>query len=734
MGFAYDIISLLQLRDKRCFFMEKISVIVPVYNSDDYIMDCLNSLKSQTYKEIEILIINDGSNKNCTQKLEKLINDDTRIKLYNFNERKGVGFARNYGINKATGKYIYFMDSDDYLPKRTLEILVNHINNYDIIRGRMKKVNSNRSFAIIYQGVYNVKNYADNKFNLIKNNSCLNFLIKRDFILKNKLAFSEDVELFSDLEFMVSAMNKTGNIAYIREAVYFKRNRNDPIKRPSLSQSSEELVIGNFLQQYSKLKGKYRNKLTNDFLDTQLLNFYRKDILLFFKQESNVDLLFDDLCKAVNLISAQNLKKYDFVLKREINAIKNRNLKKYKKINSNHQFLRDLREGIKSKRKFYTFLYNRIFTKMRIKPNLVLFESFSGKNYSDSPKYIYEYMMENMDYKFVWSVNEPKSIPGNHIQVKRFSLKYFYYLARAKYWVSNARFPNFINKREDNVYLQTWHGTPLKKLAGDMEDVHMPGTNSVKYKQNFYKETQKWDYLISPNEYSSKIFKRAFWFKNTMIETGYPRNDILYSKNNEESIKKLKEKIGLPLDKKIIMYAPTWRDDEYYSKGNYKFTLRLNLEKLQRKLGEDYIIILRMHYLIASELDISNYIGFAFDLSSYDDISELYLVSDILITDYSSVFFDYANLKRPILFFTYDLEKYRDQLRGFYIDMEEEVPGPLLMNNEQVVNAIINIDDIKKEYKDRYSKFYNRFCLWDDGNASKKTVEKVFKDNLSNRV
>src|SRR5699024_6878676 len=134
------------------------------------------------------------------------------------------------------------------------------------------------------------------------------------------------------------------------------------------------------------------------------------------------------------------------------------------------------------------------------------------------------------------------------------------------------------------------------------------------------------------------------------------------------------------------------RDDEFYSVGKYKFSLKLDLENMERALDEEYIIILRMHYLIASNLDISDYPSFVFDFSNYSDISELYLVSDILITDYSSVFFDYANLKRPILFYTYDLEKYRSQLRGFYLDMNTDLPGPLLETTDEIIDNIKNIN------------------------------------------
>src|SRR5699024_3201758 len=154
----------------------------------------------------------------------------------------------------------------------------------------------------------------------------------------------------------------------------------------------------------------------------------------------------------------------------------------------------------------------------------------------------------------------------------------------------------------------------------------------------------------------------------------------------------LKQKFKLPKNKKVILYAPTWRDDEYYSKGNYSFELNLNLDQMQKELGNEYVIILRMHYLIASELDISDYDGFVYDYSLYCDIGELYLVSDLLIIYFSSVFFDYANLKRSILCYTYDLEKYSSQLRGFYLDMNTDIPAPLLETTDEIIDNIKNIN------------------------------------------
>ena len=256
-----------------------------------------------------------------------------------------------------------------------------------------------------------------------------------------------------------------------------------------------------------------------------------------------------------------------------------------------------------------------------------------------------------------------------------------------------------------------------------MKEIH---SANPKYKVNFYKQSRAWDYLISPNQYSSEIFRRAFKFDKELLEYGYPRNAILYASNKEEQARVIKKSLGIPLDKKVILYAPTWRDDQYYKPGKYKFNLSLDLNLMKEKLGNDYVVLLRMHYFIADNIDVSQFEGFAFNLSKYDDIADLYLISDILITDYSSVFFDYANLKRPILFYTYDLEKYRDTLRGFYLDIEKEAPGPLLMTSEEVVDAILNIDKVKEEFSEVYDEFYQRFCSWHDGRSTEKIFKKVF--------
>lgn len=379
--------------------------------------------------------------------------------------------------------------------------------------------------------------------------------------------------------------------------------------------------------------------------------------------------------------------------------------------------------------KAYWLAFSVAASCLPVKKRLIMFESYLGKQYSCNPRAIYEYMKEtHPNYHMFWSVDkgsvrffQEKGIP----YIQRFSLKWLIYMARAEYWITNSRMPLWLTKPKHTVYVQTWHGTPLKKLALDMNEVHMPGMNTEKYKKNFTKESAKWDFLLSPNAYSTEIFRRAFNFHKTIIESGYPRNDYLYNYDRED-VKKIKKQLNLPLDKKVILYAPTWRDNQFYQVGKYKFNLRLDLDLMKEKLGEEYILLLRMHYLVAETLDLSRYEGFAFDVSKVHDIRELYVISDMLITDYSSVFFDYANLKRPMLFYVYDIDEYRDVLRGFYFDIEKEAPGPLVYSTEEIIENVNKLKNNDESINEAINRFYKKFCYLDDGEATKRVVDRIF--------
>ncbi|MDF2484982.1 MAG: hypothetical protein K0R46_1150 [Herbinix sp.] len=563
----------------------------------------------------------------------------------------------------------------------------------------------------------------------LRNVSILGILFRRSFLLENDIRFNANYIFFSDSTFLLQALQSVKNCSYVPEALYIKRKHNDPIHYPALSQSKTEDKFEEYLQAYQQSR-EYTEENTplRNYLEDKLIAYYtgtyaprlRRSEKEIWRKER-----FQAMRKAISEVNPEKLKKLKKYKKKIVKALLSNNVKRATMIITRHLGIKKFKKIKKNKQVLAYYLYNKIFTKLPIKENWVVCESFFGKNYSDSPKYIYEYLSKNYPgkYRFIWTTPIGAKIPYKHTRAKRLSIMYCYYLARAKYSVFNVRQPLWMKKREGTIFLETWHGTPLKKLVFDQEEV-MAATPL--YKAQFYKQAKQWDYLVAANKFSSDAFRSAFLFDKEMLEFGYPRNDILNSPDKDTMAAEIKRKLHIPEGKKTILYAPTWRDDEYYGHGAYKFTLQLDLHMLKKELGKDYVVLLRTHYFIADSLDVTGLEKFAYNVSKYDDITELYLISDLLITDYSSVFFDYANLKRPILFFTYDLDKYRDMLRGFYMDIENDVPGPLLFTSEEIVDAIKDIDDINEQYKEKYSIFYERFCSLEDGHASENIAKRVF--------
>ena len=253
--------------------------------------------------------------------------------------------------------------------------------------------------------------------------------------------------------------------------------------------------------------------------------------------------------------------------------------------------------------------------------------------------------------------------------------------------------------------------------------------NTMKGMKKRYKiEASKFSYFISPSKFASEKFISAWNLKeigkeNIIIEKGYPRNDFLFN-YTENDIQKIKDKLGIQGDKrKIILYAPTYRANQHDAKTGYIYKEEINFENFKEKFEDQYIILFRPHYFISNIFDFEKYKGFVYDVSKIDDINELYIITDLLITDYSSVFFDYANLKRPIIFYMYDLAHYRDESNGFYIDLKE-LPGPITETEEELEKEIQRIN---KEfvYDDKYKKFNEKYNYLDDGKASQRVVKEI---------
>ena len=370
---------------------------------------------------------------------------------------------------------------------------------------------------------------------------------------------------------------------------------------------------------------------------------------------------------------------------------------------------------------------------------IVFFESYKGISYSCSPRAIYEYMVDHPDYKdyrFIWSFKNPRRfryLERNHpntLVVKQYGKIYESALTVAKYWVTNYRLLDHLIPKKEQIYIQCWHGTPMKRLGCDLKTSKNPMNTVSEIKEKYLRDAKRFTYMLSPSPFATEKFISAWGLdelgkRHAIIEQGYPRNDALF-RMDEDEVRNVRRRIGLEDDdhRKVILYAPTWRDNQHVSGLGYTYDYVLDMENLQRQLGDEYVILCRLHYLVANRVKFHQFRGFAYDVSRYNDINALYLLSDLLITDYSSVCFDYANLKKPMIFYMYDLEAYRDEIRGFYFDINE-LPGEIVTHEEALIQAIRSTK-WKDKIDDRYHAFLKRFSPKDDGLAAQRVTKLIF--------
>ncbi len=372
-----------------------------------------------------------------------------------------------------------------------------------------------------------------------------------------------------------------------------------------------------------------------------------------------------------------------------------------------------------------------------IDDKLIVFSCFTGKKYADSPRAIYEYMVncdDYKDYKFVWTFVNPQNYDfllknRNTTIVKQASKDCEIAFATAKYWVCNHRAAVHRYPSKNQIFIQTWHGTPLKRLGLDIERSNNEIYTLDEQNKKYIIDAKKFTYFLSPSAFASEKFISAFALKDLgkediIVEEGYPRNDFLINYTDDD-VRRIKSELGLPGDKKVILYAPTWRDNQHQVGTGYVYKTEVDFDHLQRELGDEYVILFRAHYFISNTFNFDKYEGFIYNVSSLDDINELYIVSDLLITDYSSVFFDYAILKRPIVYFMYDFELYKNEMRGFYIDLAE-LPGPIVQDENSLIDAVKKLSN-DFEYGEVYKKFNDKFNYLDDGNASRRVAQRLIK-------
>ncbi|MGI2215215.1 CDP-glycerol glycerophosphotransferase family protein [Shewanella oncorhynchi] len=351
---------------------------------------------------------------------------------------------------------------------------------------------------------------------------------------------------------------------------------------------------------------------------------------------------------------------------------------------------------VKHAKDSYLKVFYSVFSLFPIREKRIVFSSFYGKQFSGDPKAIYLLIEEmNLGTECIWVLNNREN--RNFKTVNRYSLKHLYYLATCQYRIDNCQEKSILRSRSGCVNVQTWHGTPVKKIAQDIEQV---GFSSIK--KEWQKDALSWNYFITSSKSTTDLLSNAFNIsRDICLEYGNPRNDILHA-YSEDHVNNIKKKIGLNKDKKVILYAPTFRD------GNDTFNIELDFNLLSKMLNDDYVFLVRMHSNIRQFKSVDVDGSFVVNVTDYDDVQDLLLISDCLVTDYSSLFFDFALLKRKMIFYAYDIEKYEMDSRGLYYNYRCFVPGNVVLNQHELIDEILSenvnediIDDFNNKYNSR---------------------------------
>ncbi|MBP1949054.1 CDP-glycerol glycerophosphotransferase family protein [Virgibacillus litoralis] len=355
-----------------------------------------------------------------------------------------------------------------------------------------------------------------------------------------------------------------------------------------------------------------------------------------------------------------------------------------------------------------------------IKQNKVFLFSYYGSQYGCSPKYITDYIKKYYPgdrFDVVWAFNDPDSKKHlSHVKkVKIMSLRYFYELCTSKVVITNYRTTGLFVKRKKQYYIQTWHSSlRLKHIEKDAEAVLPPS-----YVKMAKKDSAKCDLLLSGCKYSTAIFKRSFWYGGEIFEHGTPRNDLLFKRNPDKRADVL-EKLNLVSGSKVLLYAPTFRKNNNLEVYNIDWSLLVR--QLESRFGNEWTILVKLHPHLTAESGKLTYGDHVKDVTSYDDIQELLLAADVLISDYSSLIFDYSITKRPCFLYVPDLEEYTRQDRKLYFDITD-LPFISATSNNDLLEKVATFDYVP--YRKEIEKFLYKIGTFEDGNASKQLVKRI---------
>jgi CDP-glycerol glycerophosphotransferase len=347
----------------------------------------------------------------------------------------------------------------------------------------------------------------------------------------------------------------------------------------------------------------------------------------------------------------------------------------------------------------------------------VLFEAWRGR-YSDSPRAVSEALVAaQTGVRPTWVLNAGTPTPPGVRGVERYRAGHFAALLTSDYLITTDIVTKPVARRPSSVYIQTWHGSPIKKVGLDEAVAVYAGAQA--HRKRMVRDVRRWDYLVSPSRRYTDIFRGAFGYDGEVLEIGNPRNDVLV---NDDGTRRLavRDSLGLRPDERVILYAPTWREDAGDGAGAFRQPTNVDWSALDAGLPEDVVILSRMHANVRAGGD-TGATSRVRDVSTHGDVAELLLAADGLITDYSSIVHDFAVTGKPIYLHAPDVDQYRESVRELYVDYEAWAPGPISRDTDELVANLLGHEVAPAER----AAFLEEYCTFDDGHATSRLVSMI---------
>ncbi|MGH4032837.1 bifunctional glycosyltransferase/CDP-glycerol:glycerophosphate glycerophosphotransferase [Actinomycetota bacterium Odt1-20B] len=695
--------------------MTRFSVVVPAHRVQGYLRECLDSVLEQSFADVELIVVDDASPDASAAIAAEYAERDPRTQLVRLPGHRGTGGARNAGAERATGDWLLFLDGDDVLRPGALGALdaaLTEAPDADLLLFAHDRVD----------WWENVRPGGDDLTGdpLAVTPAAWNRLFRRAFWTAQHLAFADGP--YEDVEpVRRAALAADGRTATLdRVCVRWRERRGGSFSKTpgeehfAVLRRYEELLAG--------LGGTDRTRLF-PHLVTHLLavlddpgRIRAADRRRFFREAARLYAAHapagaeprsgeEKALAAASYPAFEGLRKAESRRRRATRRLKQQK----KKLRA-----RAMRVSYRADRR------------RALDPDLAVYGAYWNRGVSCNPAAIHAKARELAPHiKGVWVVssrNKHRVPPGVDYVIEG-SRRYWQAMARATYLINNSSFPGGFTKRPGQVYLQTHHGTPLKKMGLDQRR-YPAGTHGISF-QKVLDHTDQWDLSLSSNPHSTEIWERVYpSVSYQALEAGYPRNDVYFT-TGPDDVARIRAELGIPEDRTVLLYAPTHRD---YQKG---FLPRLDLARFVRALGPSYVVLVRAHYFYGSDAGLSDIAGHPqlIDVTGHARVEDLCLAADALVTDYSSLMFDYACLDRPIISYAPDWQAYR-LARGTYFDLLSgrpgETPGAVATSEEELIELFRTGSwDTHGTTKLREA-FRRRFCPYDDGGAAERVVRRLF--------